>query len=236
MTTPESDPGGAPDEEGPLAETASVRVRQRQATRAAIAQAAFAVIRRDGAGGLTAESVAAEAGVSRRTIFNHFASLDEALQPMARVWFDAFVARLQQRPGDEPLVDSLTALALQPMPPETAELLVALTVARDQSPQARNVICGILDSWVEWFGEALRARAPQASEIEVALAAQLIPALAQSVTRVWLTGLDGGPLTEEALVRHRELTHEAVRIVRSGFGAESDLPPGPPAAPSPEDV
>lgn len=212
----------------PSADLPSARQRQREETRAAIARAAFRVIRRDGTAGLTAEAVAVEAGVSRRTIFNHFASLDEALRPLARVWFDAFLVRLARRPDDEPLIDSLTHLAMQPMPPESAEMLIALSVAREQSPQARTVIHGILDSWVEWFTDALHERDPRCSQVEIALLARLIPMLAESVTQVWLAGIDGPPSLED-LDRHRALTQEAVRYLRSGF---SDGPTA--AAPAPD--
>lgn len=215
------------------ADLPSARLRQREETRAAIARAAFRVIRRQGATCLTAEAVAAEAGVSRRTIFNHFASLDEALRPLARVWFDAFIGRLSTRPVDEPLIDSLTHLAMQPMPAESAEMLIALSVAREQSPQARTVIHGILDSWAEWFTIALRERDPHCSEVEIALLARLIPTLAESVSQVWLAGLDGPPSLAD-LAHHRMLTQHAVRYLRAGFRSPDPERPEPadPTAPS----
>ena len=59
-------------------------------TRAKLLEAASAVIRRDGAQGLTLDAVAAEAGVSKGGLLYHFASKRDLLDGLVERWLDEF--------------------------------------------------------------------------------------------------------------------------------------------------
>ncbi len=84
-----------------------LRERQRQQTAAAIHAAAIALVEERGLGAVTVAEIAATAGVSPRTFFNHYRTKEEALIPRVASFrqdeIDAFVR------GDEP--DLLAALA-----------------------------------------------------------------------------------------------------------------------------
>jgi AcrR family transcriptional regulator len=62
-----------------------LRDRKRERTHADLARAAFALARERGLDGFTVDEVAEQAGVSRRTFFNHFQSKEEAVSEVARV-------------------------------------------------------------------------------------------------------------------------------------------------------
>ncbi len=61
----------------------------RRDTRAAIVDAAVAILGRDGAEGLSASALAREVGISKATLFHHFSSIDE----IPLVAFERMVAR-----------------------------------------------------------------------------------------------------------------------------------------------
>lgn len=104
-------------------------------TRAGILDAVARILIRDGAGGLTIATAAAEAGVSRGGIFHHFSSktkLVEALIDRVVGGFDAQLAQADHEPGAftrtylhatvagegavaaQPAVSALVAAALDP--------------------------------------------------------------------------------------------------------------------------
>ena len=61
----------------------------RRDTRAAIVDAAVAILGRDGAEGLSASALAREVGISKATLFHHFSSIDE----IPLVAFERMIAR-----------------------------------------------------------------------------------------------------------------------------------------------
>ena len=65
------------DANAPLEERHGLRERQRQARGAAILEAAFALIVEQGYDALTMEALAARVGISRQTLYHHFASREE---------------------------------------------------------------------------------------------------------------------------------------------------------------
>ena len=62
-------------------------------------QAAYSLVRDDGFEGLTAEAVADRAGVSRRTFFNYFPSVESVLTASVTEFFASVGARLEAPPG-----------------------------------------------------------------------------------------------------------------------------------------
>jgi AcrR family transcriptional regulator len=66
----------------------------RPSRRAALLDAAIEVIRRDGAGALTLDAVAAEAGVSKGGVLYHFKSKRALIDGLITCWLDDFAAKL----------------------------------------------------------------------------------------------------------------------------------------------
>ncbi len=117
-----------------------LRAAHARRTRAAIRAAALALTRERGYTAMTIDDVAALAGVSRRTVFNHFSSKVELLvigpetpEPEA---VEAFVA------GSGPLLEDLGTLLVsgaQALGPERAWLMSFPQVVRDNPEVERAV-------------------------------------------------------------------------------------------------
>ena len=67
---------------------------RRTDTRARLLDAAVAVVRRDGAGALTLDAVAAEAGVSKGGLLYHFKTKRDLLDAMLEGWLEEFAAEI----------------------------------------------------------------------------------------------------------------------------------------------
>ncbi|NJC23251.1 AcrR family transcriptional regulator [Arthrobacter pigmenti] len=87
----------------------SRREQNKLDTRRAIAQAALDLARKHGMGNFTAEQIAEQANVSRRTFFNYFHSAEDALIVSTESFLDQAVAEFAARPKDEPLLDAMIA-------------------------------------------------------------------------------------------------------------------------------
>ena len=77
--------------------------RQQAAHPAGPERAAVAIVAAEGIDALTADRIAAEAGVSRRTLFNYFARVEDVLTASIEKVTDDTVAAFVARPSDEPL-------------------------------------------------------------------------------------------------------------------------------------
>jgi AcrR family transcriptional regulator len=84
-----------------------LRERKKAETRQAIADAALALAVERGPAAITVDDIAAAAGVSPRTVFNYFATKEEAILGVDPERRRELLARLEDRPADEP---PLTAL------------------------------------------------------------------------------------------------------------------------------
>ncbi|WP_241387307.1 TetR/AcrR family transcriptional regulator [Rhodococcus sp. CH91] len=90
-----------------------LRDRKKAATRAALAAATAELAREHGLHTVTADAIAARAGVSTRTFHNYFASKEDAvlvyLESRVEEWLDL----LRDRPAGEHIMDSLLTVALE---------------------------------------------------------------------------------------------------------------------------
>ena len=117
-----------------------LRAAHARRTRAAIRAAALALTRERGYAAMTVDDVAALAGVSRRTVFNHFSSKAELLvvgpEPPEPEAVEAFVA------GKGPLLEDLGTLLVsgaQALGPERAWLMAFPQIVRDNPEVERAV-------------------------------------------------------------------------------------------------
>ncbi len=93
----------------------SQRVSQRRATRGRLQDAAVARFRHDGFEKTSVAAIAADAGVTERTFFRHFASKEAVLFEDYERRLEWFRGALTARPPAEPLLDSVKA-AIQSFP------------------------------------------------------------------------------------------------------------------------
>ncbi len=92
--------------------TPGLRDRKKAATRAALATAAAELAREHGLSAVTADAIAARAGVSTRTFHNYFASKEDAVLAYLETRVEEWIDLLRDRPADEDIMDSLLTVAL----------------------------------------------------------------------------------------------------------------------------
>jgi AcrR family transcriptional regulator len=87
--------------------TSHVLGRRPKSTPDDIILVAWSLFERDGFDATTMADVAAAVGISRRTLFNYFATKEALLYPAVDEYMEFFGALLMNRPRDEPLFQSL---------------------------------------------------------------------------------------------------------------------------------
>jgi AcrR family transcriptional regulator len=91
--------------------------RRKAQTRLEIAQSALDLFVRDGYDAVSAEAIAAEAGVSLRTFYRYFQAKDEVLSPIVTRGTETLAARFADRPPEETLAEAFAA-AFREMGPQ----------------------------------------------------------------------------------------------------------------------
>jgi AcrR family transcriptional regulator len=121
----------------------------RPSRRAALLDAAVAVIRRDGARALTLDAVAAEAGVSKGGVLYHFASKRALIDGLLARWLDDFDARL----GDEHVtLDYVRASDLTDASPALSASEFGMVAAMIEDPRVLEVA---RERYAEWMARML---------------------------------------------------------------------------------
>lgn len=100
-----------------------IREAKKYETRRALGFAAFELASERGLHGFVVEDVTDRVGVSRRTFFNYFNRKEEAVTAVGGFVFDDGLAELRKRPTDEPLFDSLHAVAMFVCGPANLEMI-----------------------------------------------------------------------------------------------------------------
>jgi AcrR family transcriptional regulator len=194
-----------------------LREQKKARTRADLIDAAYALIREAGMESVTAEAVADRAGVSRRTFFNYFPSIESVLVEGAGDFFTALGSQLEACPADEDVLDALERVISAPTDPALLDKISILGVVGLGSPHARIVIQSFLHEWLLWFGPHLRSRLPEGTdELYVINLATATVAAAQASIFVW-AGRTGGSLSQASVAQLQDLLAESMRYVRAGF-------------------
>jgi AcrR family transcriptional regulator len=195
----------------------SLRSRKREETRRALTEAAYALVRDRGFEGLTAEAVAERAGVSRRTFFNYFPSVESVLTASVTEFFASIRACLEARPADEDVLDSALAVVTDPADGTLTERIGVLAAAGEASPHARGLILVELHSWLEELEGWLRSRLPSgSSDFLVATYASTLCAAAEASFRVWARSVaTAGP--DDVVPSVQDNLAAAVASLRTGL-------------------
>lgn len=171
----------------------TLRDRKREETRRAIAGAAYAIVRDAGVSAVTADAVAERAGVSRRTFFNYFPSVESVLTASVTDFFAALSERLDQRPHDEDVLDSVLSVVDDPGDLSLVERIGVLAAAGETSAHAKGLILAEFHTWLDWFEEWLRGRVgPGISEIHLATLAAAVLGSGEAAIRVWSRAVVAG--------------------------------------------
>lgn len=185
MTAPEQ-----PDEP-----TEGVRERKRRETRARITEAGLKLFTSNGFEATTLDVIAAEAGISRRTVFHYFKSKDDILLSLQAGLGERLAAALTgQSPTQSPLVAARKALLSVIAPFDSLNLIAIDRLMRSsEAVQERKQASYIGDERVLFT--ALRQQWPNENETVL----RLVATLTINTTRLSLDAwsADGGtrPLT-----------------------------------------
>lgn len=200
----------------------SRRELNKTATREAIAAAALDLLRSKGMGGFTADDVAMQADVSRRTFFNYFPSPEAALASHIQNYLEAVMAELLARPEDEPLLESARhALSAVTDPAQLAPIAEIFTLTQNSAPLARFELeawdhCSEQMAAVAASKLSSAAKTPLSNELYIQTLVGSVMSGGKAALRVWFTQT-GAAITEESLATLRELLSDAMAILQHGF-------------------
>lgn len=142
------------------APTPGLRDQKKAATRDALGVAAVTLAKSRGLDAVTADAIAAEAGVSTRTFHNYFANKEEAvlhhIEVSALEWFDM----LRTRPAGEPIWASLRHVAVSIVSDPDRDLTEAFAAAQliESTPSVVAKKLEVHHSLVRVLGEAIAER------------------------------------------------------------------------------
>ncbi|WP_026553900.1 TetR family transcriptional regulator [Arthrobacter sp. 35W] len=203
----------------PLEEAAaSRRELNKAATREAIANAALNLLRAKDISDFTVDDVATAAGVSRRTFFNYFPSVEAAIASFTEGYLDSLLAVLAQRPIDEPVLES-AQFALEAVGSPRDLAVLAETCDLTQSPQLSRFQ---LEAWdkcsTKITAMALERLGGAGDELYVHALVGAVVGGCRAAVEVWHRR-HGSDTSPESLDELRQLLIDAVGHLRRGFAS-----------------
>lgn len=215
-------------DEPPL--SASRRERNKAATRDAIAQAAFDLLKEVGHDAVTVGMIAERAGVSRRTFFNYFSSFDEALNTQVTRALDIAIEELDKHMLDTSIVDA-TILALQSFANHT--FLEPLAYLYSQCDSVPSMVANRSAAWEAASNDLdhrLRARLIEADPFAVSVFAHTVVGACKAAFQAWYETVGSEPTPADTELLKTKLT-EAMEYVKNGFPTIASAPSAPSASP-----
>jgi AcrR family transcriptional regulator len=182
--------------------TPGLRERKKQATRAALADAAWTLAAEHGVAAVTIEEIARAADVSPRTFFNYFSSKEEAVLERTAAVGNGLAAAIREQPAGLPIGDVLSAAvesALAGMTLPTGTWLQTLQRMRETSPELVPHQLAMWERASRSITEAVAERTGTDADHD------LYPKLVTAwLLGVWRVAFDHGPdMGDEMLVRMR---------------------------------
>lgn len=194
-----------------------LRERKKAQTRAQISSAAYEVVRDHGIESLTADAVAQRAGVSRRTFFNYFTTVESSLEPVIEAFLHDIDERLEETVVEGGLMRSLAKLVREHEEFELLERITVLGVAAYNSAAHRGLLAECSFGWVESFSDRLALKPADArDDLYVTGAATALIGAAEASLRVWIRRT-GGEITPTTIELRRHLLADAIERLSSGF-------------------
>jgi AcrR family transcriptional regulator len=167
-----------------------LRERKKQATRTALHTAALELAVERGVEAVTAEDIAADAGVSARTFFNYFSTKEEAFVADDLERGRRFVQAVAGAPDDEalwPLLHrtALAVFALADAPPR--ELALKQQLVRNSPAVASHVLATFARLEAELVVELARRGGPVTPALRPRLLANAVVAALRAAAETWLS-------------------------------------------------
>lgn len=206
------------------------RSQRMQQTRALIVQAALDLADEEPGRRLTAEHIAERAGVSRRTFFNYFPSVEAAIYAPVQQLLRAAISHLEDVPPGTPLLDTLTVAMAGATAEGSLERLGRCAHLSVQMPQLQGAD---LEQWEmadSLLSEVLGERYPHADPFVVRCLAGAVLGACRAALHEWDRRTLGGAeasadATKPPDALLGELIWAALHHVTTGFALAVD-PPG----------
>ena len=187
-------------------------------TRDALRRAALVRFLAQGVEETSAEQIAADAGVSLRTFYRHFASKHDLLFADYDAGLEWFRVALQARSPDEPILKSVqSAIDASPYDPEAVAQIAALR-AKELDPgrivrHTRQVEAEFADAIADQLSETT---APTTADerLRIIVTARCIAAAVFGAMEMWMVGDD------RSLGQLQHLSRTALESLRDGIIAE----------------
>ncbi|WP_123023544.1 TetR/AcrR family transcriptional regulator [Mycolicibacterium stellerae] len=186
-------------------------------TREALRQAALVRFLAQGVEETSAEQIAADAGVSLRTFYRHFASKHELLFADYDVGLQWFRAALANRSPDEPIIDAVQSAILARPYDDWAVAEIPALRAQELDPgrivrHIRQVETDFAEAIEEHLGGEDPPKPGTDDRMRITVIARCIAAAVFGAMEVWMLGED------RSLPELRRLTREALQTLEKGFG------------------
>ncbi len=193
-------------------------------TREAIVSAALDLAAEDPERRLTADHIAERAGVSRRTFFNYFPSVEAAFfAPVQRLLVVA-VEQLEQVPAGTPFADALTRAMTGAAQEEPLDRLGLCAHLGSRMPQFRGSELEQWDAADALLTQAVERRYPHLPPFTARCLTGAVIGVARAAIHEWERRTGGRPTARSASLLH-DLIADALRHVASGFAAHVDVRP-----------
>ncbi|MCG2621692.1 TetR/AcrR family transcriptional regulator [Arthrobacter sp. I2-34] len=201
----------------------SRRELNRRATHEAITAAALRLAREHGAGGFTVDTLAEAAGISRRTFFNYFPSIEAAVTQPVEEFLDRAFARLYERPADEPIVDAVLAAITGDVGQEEMALLCEVYSMSADDEQLERMQLWIWDKAQQKLEEGLKPRLPADSSelLTDALAGSIIACAKAAMRQASGQTAPGQAADPQAF---HDLLLASLDLLRAGFNTNGSIP------------
>lgn len=187
-------------------------------TRDALRRAALVRFLAQGVEDTSAEQIAADAGVSLRTFYRHFASKHDLLFADYDAGLEWFRAALQARSPDEPILQSVqSAIDASPYDPEAVAQIAALRAKELDAGRivrhTRQVEAEFADAIADQLSETT---APTTADdrLRIIVTARCIAAAVFGAMEMWMVGDD------RSLGQLQHLSRTALESLRDGIIAE----------------
>lgn len=181
-------------------------------TRSALRRAAMSRFLAQGVEATTAEQIAADAGVTLRTFYRHFGSKHDLLFADYDSGLQWFRGALAQRPGDEPIIESVRAAIFAfPYDVQAVSQLAQLRAEELDPERIVEHLHRVEADLADAVAEHLRRHDPERDPLDVTVTARCIAAAVFAAMDVWMLR------EERSLGELAELSHASLTALEGGL-------------------
>ena len=198
------------------ADPTSRRELNKTATRAAIADAALELLRSRGSEAVTADRIAEAAGVSRRTFFNYFPSVEAALNVPVERFLDHALQRMDAVPEGLTVVAAAVQAMQSLAEPRLLAPVAELFVLAAGNAQLGRLQLEAWDDCADHLVDSIRERIPARNDFEAVVFAHSIVGAGRAAFAHWARD-HAGDLSDASMATLQSRLIDALALLRDGF-------------------